>query len=102
LYAHPSSASNRKLRNRRDPKVEFAFTVRREISQGDAIPLKERVPVSAPRFAGDASAGRRDATAGDDNMPRPVGGGPDVYAKAIADENARMAKAIQAAGLKPE
>jgi tripartite-type tricarboxylate transporter receptor subunit TctC len=29
-----------------------------------------------------------------------VGGGSDVYAKAIADENARMAKAIQAAGLK--
>jgi tripartite-type tricarboxylate transporter receptor subunit TctC len=32
----------------------------------------------------------------------PVGGGSDVYAKAIADENARMAKAIQAAGLKSE
>ncbi|MEO7158786.1 MAG: tripartite tricarboxylate transporter substrate binding protein, partial [Vicinamibacterales bacterium] len=32
----------------------------------------------------------------------PVGGGPDVYAKAIAEENARMAKAIQAAGMKPE
>ena len=31
-----------------------------------------------------------------------VGGGPDVYAKAIADENARIAKAITAAGLKPE
>jgi tripartite-type tricarboxylate transporter receptor subunit TctC len=31
-----------------------------------------------------------------------VGGGPDAYAKAIADENERMAKAIQAAGLKPE
>ena len=32
----------------------------------------------------------------------PVGGGPADYAKAIADENARMAKAIQAAALKPE
>jgi tripartite-type tricarboxylate transporter receptor subunit TctC len=32
----------------------------------------------------------------------PVGAGPEGYAKAIADENARMAKAIQAAGLKPE
>jgi len=31
-----------------------------------------------------------------------IGGGPDVYAKAIADENARFVKAIQAAGLKPE
>jgi tripartite-type tricarboxylate transporter receptor subunit TctC len=31
-----------------------------------------------------------------------VGGGPDEYAKAISDENARMAKAIEAAGLKPE
>jgi tripartite-type tricarboxylate transporter receptor subunit TctC len=31
-----------------------------------------------------------------------VGGGPDEYAKAIADENARMAKAIEAAGIKPE
>jgi tripartite-type tricarboxylate transporter receptor subunit TctC len=32
----------------------------------------------------------------------PVGGGPDDYAKAIAGENERMAKAIQAAGLKQE
>ena len=32
----------------------------------------------------------------------PVGGGSEAYASAIADENARMAKAIQAAGLKPE
>jgi tripartite-type tricarboxylate transporter receptor subunit TctC len=32
----------------------------------------------------------------------PVAAGADAYAKAIADENARMAKAIQAAGLKPE
>ena len=32
----------------------------------------------------------------------PVGGGSDEYAKAIADENARMAKAIEAAGIKPE
>jgi tripartite-type tricarboxylate transporter receptor subunit TctC len=31
-----------------------------------------------------------------------VAGGPDDYAKAIADENARLAKAIQAAGLKAE
>jgi tripartite-type tricarboxylate transporter receptor subunit TctC len=31
-----------------------------------------------------------------------VGGGSDDYAKAIASENARMAKAIDAAGLKPE
>ena len=31
-----------------------------------------------------------------------VGGGSDDYAKAIADENARMAKAIDAAGIKPE
>jgi tripartite-type tricarboxylate transporter receptor subunit TctC len=31
-----------------------------------------------------------------------IGGGPDAYAKAIADENARFVKAIQAAGLKPE
>jgi tripartite-type tricarboxylate transporter receptor subunit TctC len=31
-----------------------------------------------------------------------VGGGSDDYAKAIADENARMAKAIEAAGIKPE
>ncbi|HVF63929.1 MAG TPA: tripartite tricarboxylate transporter substrate-binding protein [Casimicrobiaceae bacterium] len=38
------------------------------------------------------------ATAGID----PVGTGADGYARAIADENARMAKAIQAAGLKPE
>ena len=29
-----------------------------------------------------------------------VGGGSDEYAKAIADENARMAKAIEAAGIK--
>ena len=32
----------------------------------------------------------------------PVGGGSDDYAKAIANENAHMAKAIQAAGIKPE
>ena len=38
------------------------------------------------------------ATAGID----PVGAGEEAYAKAIADENARMAKAIQAAGLRPE
>ena len=38
------------------------------------------------------------ATAGID----PVGAGPDDYAKAIADENARMAPAIKAAGMKPE
>jgi tripartite-type tricarboxylate transporter receptor subunit TctC len=31
-----------------------------------------------------------------------VGGASDEYAKAIADENARMAKAIEAAGIKPE
>ena len=31
-----------------------------------------------------------------------VAAGPDEYAKAIADENARLAKAIQAAGLKAE
>ena len=31
-----------------------------------------------------------------------VAAGPDDYAKAIADENARLAKAIQAAGLKAE
>jgi hypothetical protein len=31
-----------------------------------------------------------------------VAGGPDDYAKAIGDENARLAKAIQAAGLKAE
>jgi tripartite-type tricarboxylate transporter receptor subunit TctC len=31
-----------------------------------------------------------------------VGGGSDEYAKAIADENARMGKAIEAAGIKPE
>jgi tripartite-type tricarboxylate transporter receptor subunit TctC len=31
-----------------------------------------------------------------------VGGGSDEYAKAIASENARMAKAIDAAGIKPE
>jgi tripartite-type tricarboxylate transporter receptor subunit TctC len=31
-----------------------------------------------------------------------VGGGADDYAKAIAAENARMAKAIDAAGIKPE
>jgi tripartite-type tricarboxylate transporter receptor subunit TctC len=31
-----------------------------------------------------------------------VGGSADEYAKAIADENARMAKAIEAAGIKPE
>ena len=31
-----------------------------------------------------------------------VGGGSDEYAKAIADENARMAKAIEAAGIKAE
>ena len=28
--------------------------------------------------------------------------GPDDYAKAIADENERMATAIKAAGMKPE
>lgn len=32
----------------------------------------------------------------------PVGGGSDDYAKAIATENAHMAKAVQAAGIKPE
>jgi tripartite-type tricarboxylate transporter receptor subunit TctC len=32
----------------------------------------------------------------------PVGGGPGDYARAIASENERMAKAIQAAGLKQE
>jgi len=32
----------------------------------------------------------------------PVGGGPDDYARAIADENERFAKAIRAANLKPE
>jgi len=32
----------------------------------------------------------------------PVGGGADDYAKAIADENARMARAVEAAGIKPE
>jgi len=32
----------------------------------------------------------------------PVGGGADDYAKAIAGENARMAKAIDAASIKPE
>ena len=32
----------------------------------------------------------------------PVGGNADEYAKAIAAENARMAKAIDAAGIKPE
>ena len=32
----------------------------------------------------------------------PVGGGADAYVNAIAEENARMAKVIQAAGLKPE
>ncbi|MBK9114242.1 MAG: tripartite tricarboxylate transporter substrate binding protein [Betaproteobacteria bacterium] len=31
-----------------------------------------------------------------------IGGGPADYARAIADENARMAKAIQAAGMKRE
>jgi hypothetical protein len=31
-----------------------------------------------------------------------VGANAEAYAKAIADENARMARAIQAAGLKPE
>jgi|SRR5690349_12881909 len=31
-----------------------------------------------------------------------VGGGSEEYAKAIADENARVAKAIEAAGIKPE
>ena len=31
-----------------------------------------------------------------------IGGGPTDYAKAIADENARMAKAIHAAGMKRE
>ncbi|GIK83165.1 MAG: exported protein [Alphaproteobacteria bacterium] len=31
-----------------------------------------------------------------------IGDGPEGYAKAIAEENARMAKAIQAAGLKPD
>ncbi|HVE50320.1 MAG TPA: tripartite tricarboxylate transporter substrate binding protein [Casimicrobiaceae bacterium] len=31
-----------------------------------------------------------------------VGAGSEAYAKAIADENARMAKAIEAVGLKPE
>jgi tripartite-type tricarboxylate transporter receptor subunit TctC len=31
-----------------------------------------------------------------------VGGGSDEYAKAIGDENARMAKAIEAAGIRPE
>ena len=38
------------------------------------------------------------ATAGID----PVGAGSDDYAKAIASENARMATAIKAAGMKPE
>lgn len=32
----------------------------------------------------------------------PIGGGSDDYAKAIANENARMAKAIDAANIKPE
>ena len=32
----------------------------------------------------------------------PVGVGPEDYAKAIADENARMGKAIDASGIKPE
>lgn len=32
----------------------------------------------------------------------PVGGGSDDYAKAIANENAHMSKAIQVAGIKPE
>ena len=32
----------------------------------------------------------------------PVGGGSEEYAKAIANENAHMAKAADAAGLKPE
>ena len=32
----------------------------------------------------------------------PVGGGPDDYARAIAEENDRFAKAIKAADLKPE
>jgi hypothetical protein len=31
-----------------------------------------------------------------------VGAGPEDYAKAIASENARMATAIKAAGMKPE
>ena len=32
----------------------------------------------------------------------PVGGGPEDYARAIADENERFAKAVKAANLKPE
>ena len=32
----------------------------------------------------------------------PMGGGSEDYAKAIAGENARMAKAIDAASIKPE
>ena len=31
-----------------------------------------------------------------------VGGGSDDYARAIADENARMARAVEAAGIKAE
>jgi tripartite-type tricarboxylate transporter receptor subunit TctC len=38
------------------------------------------------------------ATAGID----PIGGGPEEYARAIAGENERYAKAIKAADLKPE
>jgi 2-keto-3-deoxy-L-rhamnonate aldolase RhmA len=32
----------------------------------------------------------------------PIGGGPADYATAIGEENARMAKAIQTAGMKRE
>jgi len=78
------------------PGFDFAPIVGVLAPAGTPRPIIERVAAEVVAIAKAPDAQAAMAAAGID----PVGGGPEDYARAIASENERMAKAIDAAGLK--
>jgi tripartite-type tricarboxylate transporter receptor subunit TctC len=80
------------------PGFDFAPIVGVLAPAGTPKAIIDRLGADIVAVAQQADAQAAFASAGIE----PVAAGPDGYAKAIAEENARMAKAIQAAGLKPE
>jgi tripartite-type tricarboxylate transporter receptor subunit TctC len=80
------------------PGFDFAPIIGILAPSGTPKAVIDRISAEAVAAAKNPEIQKALAAAGID----PVGGGADEYAKAIASENARMAKTIDTAGIKPE
>ena len=80
------------------PGFDFAPIIGILAPVGTPTAIVQRIAAEVAAIAKQPDAIQAMAVAGIE----PVGAGPDDYAKAIANENERLAKAIAAANLKPE